>query len=82
MTTPYAAHKYVNAQLEAAGLDVRIPPQMMYNYTSQRVAKGKAPFIKWDDKKGVDQADLERWTQAYVAKKAQPAEVAEEAKSE
>jgi hypothetical protein len=68
MNTPYAAAKFVNAKLEEAGLTKRIPPQMMYNYTKARIAAGKAPFIAFDEKKGVDQADLEKWTEAYVAK--------------
>jgi hypothetical protein len=68
MFTPYAAAKSVNAALEEAGLTKRIPPQMMYNYTSARVAAGKAPFIAWTAEDGIDREDLERWTTAYVAK--------------
>lgn len=68
MMTPYAAAKFVNAKLEEAGLAKRIPAQMMYNYTTARVNAGKKPLIAFDIKKGVDQNDLERWTQAYVAK--------------
>jgi hypothetical protein len=70
--TPYAAANIVNAALEEAELDVRIPPQMMYNYTSARLRKGKNPFIKTtlvDNKPQVDVEDLARWTEAYVAKK-------------
>ena len=66
--TPYAAHKLVNAELQEAGLP-SIRPQMMYNYTSGRVAQGKAPFIAFDEAKGVDLEDLSRWTKKYVAKK-------------
>lgn len=66
--SPYGAAKLVNTALESAGLTKRIPPQMMYNYTTARVNAGKAPFIKWDAKNGVDRTDLERWTKAYVAK--------------
>jgi hypothetical protein len=68
ITTPYAAAKLVNTQLAEAGLKA-IPPQMMYNYTTARVRAGKAPFIKWDEKKGVDTEDLQRWTTEYVAKR-------------
>ena len=67
--TPYAAAKLVNAQLEEAGLDVRIPPQMMYNYTTARVRKGKAPFIAVDDEGKVSLESLATWTEKYIAKK-------------
>lgn len=66
--SPYGAAKLVNVALAEAGLKA-IPPQMMYNYTTARVNAGKAPFIKWDAKTGVDRDDLDRWTKAYVAKK-------------
>jgi len=66
--TPYAAHKLVNAELAAADLPA-IRPQMMYNYTSGRVAQGKAPFIAFDEATGVDVDDLARWTKKYIAKK-------------
>ena len=78
MMTPYGAHTFVNDSLKAAGLDKRIPPQMMYNYTKGRINAGKAPFIKYDDKTGVDRADLERWTKSYVAKKVAETKVAQE----
>jgi len=68
MFTPYAAAKYVNTQLTEAGLEKRIPPQMMYNYTSARVAAGKSPFIEWNEVDGVDHTSLEEWTKKYVAK--------------
>lgn len=67
--TPYGAAKYVNAELTAAGVDKQIPPQMMYNYTKARINAGKAPFIKFDEKSGVDVEDLKRWTSVYIAKK-------------
>jgi hypothetical protein len=41
----------------------------MYNYTTARVRAGKAPFIKFEAKTGVDRADLARWTKAYIEKK-------------
>jgi hypothetical protein len=65
--TGYAAAKLVNAELEKVGITKPIPPQMMYNYTSQRLAAGKEPFIKYDPKKGIDPVDLDRWTKEYVA---------------
>jgi hypothetical protein len=73
--TPYAAAKLVNAALEEAGLSKRIPPQMMYNYTKARVNAGKAPFIAFDEKKGVDPKSLEEWTKKYVAKQVAAATV-------
>jgi hypothetical protein len=68
IVTPYAAHKLVNAALEKAGLSKRIPPQMMYNYTQQRVNAGKAPFIKFSIEDGVDVESLNEWIEKYVAK--------------
>jgi hypothetical protein len=79
LLSPYGAAKLVNAALKEAGLSTVIPPQMMYNYTTARVNAGKAPFIKWDAKTGVDRDDLERWTKAYVAKKVAAATVTTEA---
>jgi hypothetical protein len=69
MNTPYAAAKFVNAQLKEAGLSKAIPPQMMYNYTTARVRAGKAPFVTWDEENGVDREALATWTDKYVAKK-------------
>lgn len=67
--TPYSAAKFVNESLKKEGIDKVIPPQMMYNYTKARVNAGKTPFIKFDEKTGVDVKDLERWTKEYIAKK-------------
>jgi hypothetical protein len=66
--TPYGAAKIVNTMLAEAGLDKRIPSQMMYNYTSGRVNKGKEPFIAWTDKEGIDRKALQAWAEKYVAK--------------
>lgn len=66
--SPYAAAGYVNTQLKEAGLEKRIPPQMMYNYTTARVRAGKKPFITWTPEEGVNRESLEKWTAAYVAK--------------
>lgn len=66
--TPYAAAKLVNAALEAAHLSKKIPPQMMYNYTTARVNKGKAPFIAVDEKGLVLVSSLNEWIEKYVAK--------------
>ena len=53
--TGYAAAKFVNAALKAAGLDKAIPPQMMYNYAR----KGYITLTP----EGVT-----AWTAAYLAK--------------
>ena len=66
--TPYQAAKMVNAALESANLSKRIPPQMMYNYTTARVNKGKAPFIQVDEKGLVLVSSLNEWIEKYVAK--------------
>lgn len=68
MLTPYAASKIVNARLKEEGLPT-IPPQMMYNYTTARVNKGKAPFIEWSAEEGVNLTSLEEWTDKYISKK-------------
>lgn len=68
MMTPYKAAKYVNSKLDEADLP-NIPPQMMYNYTSARLNAGKKPLIKFDLERGVDQEDLEMWTEKYISKK-------------
>ena len=67
--TPYAASKLVNKALEEAGLDARVPAQMMYNYTSARLNAGKAPLIGYTPENGVDPASLAVWIESYVAKK-------------
>jgi hypothetical protein len=67
--TPYAAHTLVNEVLTAAELPT-IRPQMMYNYTSGRTNKGKAPLIEYNaDTNEVDVEDLKRWTNEYLVKK-------------
>jgi hypothetical protein len=66
--TAYGAAKLVNVRLAEEGLKA-IPPQMVYNYTTARIRAGKAPFIKYTEKTGVDAKDLQRWTDEYVAKK-------------
>ena len=66
--TPYAAAKLTNAVLKDAGLP-NIPPQMMYNYTTARLNKGKAPLIKCDAAGGIMFADLEAWLTKYMEKK-------------
>jgi hypothetical protein len=68
MITPYAAAKLVNEVLAEAGLPP-IPPQMMYNYTTNRLNKGKATLIAYTPETGVDREDLVRWTKEYVQKK-------------
>jgi hypothetical protein len=69
--TPYAAHIIVNAALKEAGLDKAIPPQMMYNYTTARINKGKTPLIEAivvDGKVFITEEALAKWTAKYVAK--------------
>lgn len=66
--TPYAASKLVNAILDENNIK-RIPPQMMYNYTTAKVNAGKNPLIAFTIEKGVEVKDLERWTKKYVEKK-------------
>ena len=70
--TPYQAAKFANQLLKEAGLKP-IPPQMMYNYTTSRIAKGEEPLIEGrmsaEGKFEVDKEDLVRWTRRRIAKK-------------
>lgn len=66
--TPYGAAKVVNARLKEEGIDKVIPPQMMYNYTTARVAKGKKPFIALNEDSSVNEESLSTWLESYVAK--------------
>lgn len=66
--TPYAASKFVNQVLTEAGLP-SIPPQMMYNYTTARLNKGKAPLIKCDMSGAITQESLLEWLTKYLEKK-------------
>lgn len=68
--TPYAAAKIVNAALAEAGLTKAIPPQMMYNYTTGRLNKGKVPYIPVDADGKITVADLQVWLTAYLGKQA------------
>lgn len=66
--TPFGAHKLVNARLEKEGLSKRIPPQMMYNYTSGKLNAGKKPLIAYTPETGVDREAFGVWLEKYVAK--------------
>jgi len=68
MLTEYGAHKIVNAKLKENGIDKSIPPQMMYNYMSQKVKQNKKPLIKWDAESGVDVQDFNNWLDKYINK--------------
>jgi len=67
--TPWAAAKVVNARLVEAGLTSKIPPQMMYNYTTGRLNAGKAPLIAYTTEGGMDREAFATWCDAYIAKK-------------
>jgi len=67
--TPYGAHKIANAVFAEHGIK-SVPPQMLYNYTTGQLRKGKKPLIKFSSEAGVDREDLDRWVAGYVAKKA------------
>ena len=66
--TPYGAAKIVNNELDKLGLK-RIPPQMMYNYTTARVNAKKKPFINVDDKGMVVVDSLNEWMSKYIEKR-------------
>jgi hypothetical protein len=66
--TPYAAAKIVNAALAEAGLDKQVPPQMMYNYTSSRISKGKKPLIACTPEGKITPEGLQEWLTKYLTK--------------
>jgi hypothetical protein len=81
MFTPYKAAKIVNAALEAAEVDKQIPPQMMYNYTTARVNKGKTPLIECVTINGqtlITEAGLTKWLEAYMIKQGVVVEAVED----
>jgi hypothetical protein len=69
--TPYQAHSAVNAMLVAAGVDKKIPPQMMYTYRSQERFASK---VGTDGRYEVDTDSFIEWATGYVAKAARLAE--------
>ena len=68
MHSPYQAAKLINAVLAEANLP-SIPPQMMYNYTTARLNKGKAPLIKCDASGAITLESLLEWLAKYLEKK-------------
>jgi hypothetical protein len=69
--TAYAAAELTNKALEEAGVDKRIPAQMIYNYTTARVRKDKKPLIptvEVDGKVRVEVKGFTKWLQEYVQK--------------
>lgn len=67
--TPYAAAKRINEALAEAGVEKVLPPQMFYNYTKGRVAKGKKPFIEYNRETGkIDHDVLVEWAVKYFTK--------------
>lgn len=66
--TPYAAAKIVNAALLEHGLDIQIPPQMMYNYAR----KGYIQTVEVDGRNQIvleGEKGLSEWLQKYLTKK-------------
>ena len=88
--TAFATARLVNEGLKEAGLDVSIPPQMVYNYTTGRIAKGKAPLIPTvvetltDDEGNVteqvriEKAVARKWAREYVTKRVAKEQAANE----
>jgi hypothetical protein len=63
--TPYGCAKIVNAELKEKGLD-SLPPQMFYTYVNKGYI---ASFVNADGKRRVNELDLAKWFEAYIAKK-------------
>ena len=71
--TPYQASKVVNEWLKNDGIEKVLPPQMFYNYTAARIAKGKTPLIPCfqDEATGkvtLTTEGLEAWYETYSKK--------------
>lgn len=77
--TGFQFHKIVNARLEKDGImtldkktnkmvQKRIPPQMIYNYTTGRINKGKTPFIPLNDHGFIDMKVGLEWLEKYLTK--------------
>ena len=75
--TPYGAAKIVNNELDKHSLK-RIPPQMMYNYTTARINAKKKPFIEVDEKGLVKIDSLNDWLKKYIEKRIEKAKNEEE----
>lgn len=76
--TPYAASKMVSAKLAEAGFDKTVSPQMVYNYTTARFNKGKAPLIQTSaDGKRVNEDSLLEWLGRYIEKQNAKAQASE-----
>ena len=65
--SPYKASVLVNQWIADRGVEKRVPPQMMYNYTTARVRKDKKPLIPITDGKILVQ-DLAEWFERYAEK--------------
>jgi hypothetical protein len=63
--TPYQGHLAVNQMLEAAGVEKKIPPQMMYTYRAQ---ERFASTIGADGRYELDTESFIEWASSYVAK--------------
>jgi GTP cyclohydrolase FolE2 len=66
--SPYKATALVNKALEEAGLDTKLPPQMMYQYASE-----KKQYIKSHKNEAgkimIELSDLFEWIEKYITKK-------------
>jgi hypothetical protein len=72
LLTPYKAAGVANVLIERAGLK-KIPPQMVYNYTTQRINSDKTPLIPVEVVDGqvrISDTVITVWAQQYIAKKA------------
>lgn len=67
--SPYEAAKIVNAILKEKQIDIVLPPQMFYNYTTARIRAGKKPFIETNKDNKVVVKSLLEWTARYIEKK-------------
>lgn len=68
--TAYAFGKRLNAALEKNGIDVRVRPQMIYNYVSKK-------YIASNDQGLIEVEEYERFATAYIGKKIALAKAAE-----
>lgn len=75
--SPYACAKIVNEWLKEDGVEKKLPPQMFYQYTSDK--KGYIKTVLTDEgKKCVDTDDLRSWYDEKYMKRAAVVEVDED----
>jgi hypothetical protein len=64
--SPYALTSVVNEVLRSCGIEKQLPPQMMYQYTSDK--KRYIPTVVVEGRRYVTRDEAIAWTEKYVLK--------------